>query len=591
MSASRPAVAREARRAARSPWSSFVEVLRTRAREQPDDLAYEFLTGSEGQGTLSITYSELDRTARAIAAKLQASNAAQARVLLLYPPGLDFVAAFMGCLYAGAVAVTTYAPHPSRIRQALPGLQALIDDAACTLVMGSASLRAALTSLKGHGSTGSLSWLATDTLAEEWMDAWEEPPATPSTVALLQYTSGSTSQPRGVILTHGNLLHNSSLIYGGFENSPATRGVSWLPPYHDMGLIGGVLQPLYGGFPVTLMSPFAFLQQPYRWLRTISDKRATATGGPNFAYELCVRRITPEQRQQLDLSSWRLAFNGAEPIAAETMEAFSAAFEPAGFRREAFYPCYGLAEATLFVTGPLHEARPSVRAWDCDALAQNMATPATASLDTARHLVSCGRSSPDQNVVIANPDTHTACGPNQVGEVWIAGPSVAVGYWNRPDESARTFQAFLADSGEGPFLRTGDLGFLSDGHLFITGRLKDVIIVHARNHYPQDLELAAQSSHAALRAGAGAAFALDEGGTARLVVVHELERQFLNTDVQAVARSIRGAISEQHGLHVWAVALLRPGTLPRTSSGKVKRYACRADFLSGRLEVVGSSPC
>lgn len=419
-------------------------------------------------------------------------------------------------------------------------------------------------------------------------DQWQAPNIDSQTLAFLQYTSGSTGTPKGVMLSHGNLLHNAAITYELMGHSPESCFVSWLPAYHDMGLIGGILQPLYGGFPCYLMAPATFLQQPYRWLKAISDYGGTTSGGPNFAYDLCVRKITPEQRRSLDLSRWQVAFNGAEPVRAETLERFAATFAECGFRAEAFYPCYGMAEATLMAAGGTVTALPrqlEVATADLERHQIRIADQADPS-EASTRLVGCGQSVPQQQIVIAHPETLTLCPPNTVGEIWVQGPSVGQGYWNRLEATTTTFGAHLADTGAGPFLRTGDLGFLREGELFITGRLKDLIIIRGRNLYPQDIELTVERSHPSLRAGSGAAFAIALSDTEGLVVVQELEfRQ--RPDIASVTQAIRAAIAEAHEIPVYAVVLIKPGTIPKTSSGKIQRRACRAAFLANQLTVVG----
>jgi 8-amino-7-oxononanoate synthase/acyl carrier protein len=388
-----------------------------------------------------------------------------------------------------------------------------------------------------------------------------------------------------VVLDHANLLHNSALIAHAFEHTRSARGVFWLPCYHDMGLIGGILQPLYVGRPNILMSPMAFLQQPYRWLSAISRFGGTTSGGPNFAYDLCVRKITAEQKAALDLSSWQVAFNGAEPVREETMEAFCEAFTPCGFRHEAFYPCYGLAEATLIVSGG-YVRKPAVIRWfEAGALANNQAVDAGPEEEGVRALVGCGETLPDQKIVIANPDALTRCAPDQVGEILVNGPSVAKGYWQQSTSTQRTFRAFLKDTGEGPFLRTGDLGFMKDGELFVTGRIKDLIIFRGVNVYPQDIELTMQQAHPHLLPDCGAAFTVETGGQEKLVVVQEIHRRHRG-DVDEVFQAVRRAIAEEHALPLEAVVLVQAGSIPKTSSGKIQRHACRGGFLDGSLEVV-----
>ncbi|HWS53533.1 MAG TPA: condensation domain-containing protein, partial [Pyrinomonadaceae bacterium] len=430
-----------------------------------------------------------------------------------------------------------------------------------------------------------LRWLVTDG-GEGGARAgdWREPSVTPETLAFLQYTSGSTGDPKGVMVTHGNVLHNSALIAHGFRYTPATECVTWLPLYHDMGLIGGVLQPLYGGFTNTLLSPLSFVRNPFGWLKTISAYGADLSGAPNFAYELCARRVTDEQRAALDLRSWEVAFVGAEPIRRATLERFAAAFAPCGFRREAFLPCYGLAEATLIVSCGTRGAGPSTHAADRAALEQHRVLDAAAEAD-AGLFNGCGKPLPSQQVALVNPETRALCRPDEVGEVWVSGPSVARGYWGRPEETAATFDARLADTGEGPFLRTGDLGYLRGGELFISGRLDDLMIIRGRNHYPQDIEQTVERSHPALRPHAGAAFLVESADEEQLVVVQELERR-RHAEPRAVIEAVRLAVADAHGVQPHAVVLVGPGAVPKTSSGKIRRKACRAKYLEGGLAAV-----
>ncbi|HEY7424335.1 MAG TPA: AMP-binding protein, partial [Gemmataceae bacterium] len=359
-----------------------------------------------------------------------------------------------------------------------------------------------------------------------------------------------------------------------------------LPPYHDMGLIGGILQPLHLGGCCYLMSPTSVFSNPFSWLQVISRYRGSASGGPNFAYELCLRKVTPEQRALLDLSSWQLAFTGAEPVRADTLERFTELFAPCGFRREAFYPCYGLAEATLLVAGGKKDAPPVTLSVRKAALECHQAVPACPGESGTQTLVGCGHSLADQQIVIVHPDERTRCRGGEIGEIWIAGPSVAQGYWDQPELSRQTFAAHLTDSGEGPFLRTGDLGFLHEGELYVTGRLKDLIILCGRNLYPQDLERIAERSHPDLNPGCGAAFAIESDGQERLVLVYEAipRRQ---PDVAAVAEAVRRAVAEEHEAELHAFVLLKFGGMPKTSSGKIQRQACRSAFLAGTLETYG----
>src|SRR2546423_522199 len=468
--------------------STLVGLLRWRALHQPKQQAYIFLPDGETNEEAGLTYAELDRQARAIGAQLQSFSAGGECALLLYPPGLDYITAFFGCLYAGLIAVPAY---PPRLNRPLIALETIVTDAQATIALTTTPILASAERWLVHTPTlKALTWLTTDTISSDHLETWHDPAINCDSLAFLQYTSGSTTKPRGVMLTHNNLLYNSALIHQCFELTPESRGASWLPPYHDMGLIGGILQPLYGGFPVTLMSPLAFLQSPFRWLQAISHTKATVSGGPHFAYDLCVRKITPEQRTMLDLSSWNVAFTGAEPIRYETLERFATAFAPCGFRGETFYPCYGLAEATLIVAGGKRTEPPVIKKFEAAGLEQKRAVEVQIEDGATKVLVGCGHTLPKQTIVIVDPESLTRCPDNHIGEIWVSGPSIAQGYWNRSEETERTFRARLADTGEGPFLRTGDLGFLQDGELFVTGRLKDLIIIRGHNYYPQDIELA-----------------------------------------------------------------------------------------------------
>lgn len=560
--------------------STLVDLLQWRATHQPTTLAYTFLGGGETQ-SLSLTYGELDMRCRAIGAALRAHVAPGERALLLYQPGLDYIAAFLGALYAGVIAVPTYLP---RLNKPTPRFQTILADAQAAIALTTTSLLPDRERWAAHTpGLERLHWLTTDSLDPAIGATWQRPAISGESLAFLQYTSGSTAAPKGVILTHTNLLHNLSLIHTGFDATADDQGLIWLPPYHDMGLIGGILTPLYGGFPVTLMAPVDFLQRPLSWLEAITRFRATISGGPNFAYELCLHRIPPEQRTTLDLRSWRVAFNGAEPIRADTLHRFTDAFAPHGFRHAAFYPCYGLAEATLIVSGGAASAPPVVHPFAPEQLALSSQT------GEAHPLVGCGPTFPDQVIAIADPETGQRCAPGQIGEIWVSGPSVAQGYWNRPDQSAHSFGARLADSDEGPFLRTGDLGLLHDGELFVTGRLKDLIIVRGRNHYPQDIELTVEQSHPALAPTGGAAFSVEVEGEERLVIVHEIERRARTVATEELFQVMRQAVAEGHELQLHEIVLLQPASIPKTTSGKIQRRACRAAYLADTLRVFARS--
>ncbi len=545
-----------------SLYRNWGELLRWRATHQPERNAYTFLRDGELEES-SFTYAQLDRKARAISAWLQSEHALGERVLLLFPPGLEYISAFFGCLYAGAIAVPAYPPHQNRN---LLRLEKLVGDAQASIALTTSRYEEAVTSLPVE-----IRSLTIESIPETLGEDWREPSISPDHLAFLQYTSGSTGNPKGVMLTHENLFHNSTLLARSFGYNADSHCVSWLPVYHDMGLIGAVLQPLFGGYPCTLMSPFSFLQRPVRWLEAISRHRAVVSGGPNFAYGLCAARVTPEQRATLDLSGWEVAFNGAEPIRKETLDQFAAVFRECGFRRESFFPCYGLAEATLMVSGGPRSTLPNVTSVSEDG--------------NEREVVGSGSAELGQEIAIVNPRTLERCSPDEVGEIWVSGASVAKGYWNLPDETERIFKARLAGSGDGPFLRTGDLGIVRGGDLFVTGRLKDLIIIRGVNHYPQDIELTVERSHRALRPTCGAAFSVEAGSDEQLVIVQEVDLR-KRADLDTVIGVIRQAVTESHELQAHAVVLIKAGSIPKTSSGKIQRGACREAFVNGDLVVV-----
>src|SRR5215510_8279470 len=417
--------------------SSLVELLQQRAASVPERVAYRFL-GDGAAVESRITYGELNRRARAIAACLQDMGACGERALLLYPAGLTYIEAFFGCLYAGVIAVP--APPP-RLKRNAQRLQAMVTDSGATIALTNATLLTKMVSMVTQlPELVRLRWLATDAIDGSQAGAYLEPELNAESLAYLQYTSGSTSTPKGVMVTHGNVLHNSASNHRGFAHTPDSRALTWLPHFHDMGLIDGIIQPLYGGFPCILMSPAHFLQQPLRWLEAIARFQITHTGGPNFAYDLCVRRVNREQRAGLDLRSWRVAYNGAEPVRFETLLRFANEFRECGFRSEAFYPAYGLAEATLKVSSGNSAVTCTVRS---DALEQHRIVEAVSEEDDTRRLVGCGQAGLDTEIEIVDIETSTRCEVNAVGEIWVHGPGVAAGYWNRSEETAATFHARL----------------------------------------------------------------------------------------------------------------------------------------------------
>ena len=562
-------------------FASLIELLRARAMEHGARPAFRYLADGESEES-RLTYEELELRARAIAATLAPQRAAGERALLFYSGGLEFIAAFWGCLYAGVVAVPVF---PARLHRQIPRLLAIAADCEARFVLTTAKIRRQAEDLfKRAPEIKKLQWLATDDLPAASASEWRDPGATLETLAFLQYTSGSTAAPRGVMVTHGNLLHNLESLREVFQFSAESIGVTWLPHYHDMGLIGGLLQPVYAGGEMIAMPPSAFLQRPIRWLAAVARYRATTMVAPNFAYELCAQKISAEQRASLDLSSVNVALCGAEPVRPDTLAQFNKMFGPCGFRQEAFRPAYGLAEATLIVSGHSDGGAPFAPAVLAEELQRNRVKPAQEGSAGSRVLMGCGGIAPGLNVAIVDPETLAPCASDRVGEIWVSGPSVARGYWRRPADTRETFGAHLA-TGEGPYLRTGDLGFLDRGQLFVTGRLKDLIIIRGSNHYPQDLEHSVERSHRALRPACGAAFSIDDNGSERLVIVQEVNQRASVPNEDVVA-AIRRALTESHEVQPDAVVLIEPRSIPRTSSGKIQRYACREAFLAGTLDVV-----
>jgi amino acid adenylation domain-containing protein len=569
----------------RTECASLVELLRCQVAGGEDSALFAFLPDGEDGAPVTLTRGQLDRRARALAARLQDLGLPGGRALLLYPPGLDFIAAFFGCLYAGVVAVPAHLP---RLNRPMTRLRSIVVDAEpCAVLTSSSQSKDAPRWSAGVPALEGVAVLCTDEGSEDdqLADRWNDPGATAETLAFLQYTSGSTAMPRGVMITHGNLLDNSARIQVAFGSFPGGRGVFWLPMFHDMGLIGGMIQTLYCGGASTLFSPVSFLQRPLRWLQTISRTGAIISGGPNFAYDLCVEKTTPEQRAALDLSCWRVAFNGAEPVRAETLDRFAEAFAPAGFRREAFLPCYGLAEATLLVSANPSGRLPVTLSADAGSLGRGEVALAEGSRPSMR-LVSSGRAAAGHEVAIVDPASGHPCPEDRVGEIWVSGPSIAQGYWNRPEESRDVMGARKNGDGDRSFLRTGDLGFLRDGELFVTGRIKDMMILRGRNVYPQDVEWAAEGCHAALRSSGSSAFSIEAADEERLVIVLEVERRLPKGAADEIFAAVRGEVALALDLEVFAIRLIKSTSLPRTSSGKVQRHACREAFLAGSLETV-----
>ncbi len=564
--------------------NSLVDVLQWRAKNQPHQLAYRFLTDGEYDEAV-LNYEELDRRARSLGALLQTSTKAGDRAFIFFPPGLDFIVAYFGCLYAKIIAIPAFPPHPARIEKNLPAILRIAADAKPAVALLTASLFNVLKSRKEIiTGLGKMKLIVIDNdKTSVPAEQWQQPVIKGNDLAFLQYTSGSTATPKGVMITHGNLFDNMKLIEKIFGVSDESHGIIWLPPYHDMGLIGGILQPVYSGIPVTLMPYMMFLQRPLRWLQTISRFRGTVSGGPNFAYDLCVKKITPEQREQLDLSQWKIAFNGAEPVYHKTLDEFAEYFAPCGFHRDAFLPCYGLAESTLLVTGG--PKSPKKIHLVNSELEKNKILISPESNEDTRTVISCGHNQSDQKIWIVNPETLRPSNPGEVGEIWMSGPSVARGYWNKPLETELTFNAQLSNGEEGKYLRTGDLGFENNGEFYITGRIKNLIISDGKNHYPHDIERTVESSHPAILPGGTAVFSISNEGPECIIVVAEIKHKS-NINEDEVIKAIRYAISVYHGLTIDDIRLTDPGAIPRTTSGKKRHFLCREYYIAGTLKEI-----
>jgi len=556
---------------------TLVQSLQRRAEQTPDQVALRFLADCAEQNVV-LSYRDLDQRARTIAAALQANVALGERAVLLFPSGPDYVAAFFGCLYAGVIAVPAYPPESTR-RHHQERLLSIISDAEPRVLLTIASLGDSLAQIENAPPV-----LSVDTLEAQLAERWVEPELHADDIAFLQYTSGSTALPKGVQVSHGNLVANEVLIRRGFgiDLNPDDVIVSWLPLYHDMGLIGGLLQPIFSGVPCVLMSPAYFLGRPLRWLEAISEYRGTISGGPDFAYRLCSERVSESALERLDLSTWRVAYSGSEPIRLDTLERFAEKFATCGFTPNNFFASYGLAEATLFVAGGTRgHGIPALRL-DEQALAANRAEPGQGNA-----IMSCGTSQPEHAVLIADPHTLSELPDNHVGELWANGPSIAHGYWRNPQASAKTFVQHAGRT----WLRTGDLGFIREGQVYITGRLKDLLIVRGHNLYPQDIEHTIEREVEVVRKGRVAAFAVNDQGLEGIGIAAEISRSVQKIlPPEALIKAIRQAVAEAYQQAPSVVVLLNPGALPKTSSGKVQRSACAIRHADGSLDSYAQFP-
>ncbi|WP_051711550.1 condensation domain-containing protein, partial [Andreprevotia chitinilytica] len=573
--------------------STLFDVVRYRATAESgcaDRPAFSYLNDGE-RISGSLTYGQLDAKARALAARLQCHTQPGDRVLLVYPPCMDYIVAFYACVYAGVVAVPTVSPNNART---LPRLRLMAVDAEPAVALTLQSILTGLPALQ-DGATeddplARLHWLATDVSGESESASWTQPATQSSDIVFLQYTSGSTGTPKGVMVSHANVLANAELSRLAYRIAEGDVFVSWLPPHHDFGLIGAMIIPVYVGGHCVQLPPATFLMRPYRWLKLITQYRARITGAPNFAYQLCVQRISDEEKQTLDLSSLEVTVNGAERIRAETLRQFAAAFASCGLKPQSMTPSYGMAESVLMASANLATQAgqtPLTRSISKAALESGLIEISRNEHDGTEVVLTGASCTVDHRVIIVDPATCTPLADEQVGEVWIQGGSVAQGYWGRPEESDRTFRAELAGHA-GAWLRTGDLGFVSDGGLYITGRIKEVMIFNGRNIYPQDVEITIEALDPAFRANGCAAFTLEDGTATGLVVVQELERR-RQPLLEGLQGRIRTELADRHEIFdLAAVLLVRAGNIPRTSSGKIQRGRCRQLFETGAIDAIWS---
>ncbi|HHF7373166.1 fatty acyl-AMP ligase [Legionella bozemanae] len=564
---------------------SLIDAVHYRALHTPDKVSCTFINRNLEE---KINYAELDEQARAIAAQLQVQGAKPGdRILLLFSPGLPLIQAFFGCLYAGCIAVPIYPPAQAKL---LDKAHRIIHNAKPVFVIMTADHLAkfAILDHKGKPYLDKVPCLAIDRMERQISAFWQPPSIREHHIAFLQYTSGSTMHPKGVIITHSNLLDNIQKICTAFELNEETISFSWLPPHHDMGLIGYILTPIYAGIPAYLMSPFSFLQNPLSWLQNISKYRATISGSPNFAYDYCVKRIKEEKKQGLDLSCWRIASNGAEPIRKETLEHFYQAFKNYGFRKKAFYPCYGLAEATLLVTGTIPDTTYRTLSLVKEEYQAHRVHFAQEENAQSHNLVSCGKFI--QTVKIVDPETRMLCDNEQIGEIWVHSASVAQGYWQQDEETCHAFHGKIAnDPSNQLYLRTGDLGFVHEEELYVTGRIKDLIILYGKNHYPQDIEYSILHAQIHKSLGKCAAFVMQTDHEYELTVMCEVKNRFMSPEEQdSLFNTIFELIYQTHQLEIHHIIFVPLKAMPHTTSGKIRRNFCRKHVLDNTLPIIAS---
>ena len=567
---------------------NIVSLLKERAASTPSKAAYTYIKDADFSEE-SISYAELDQWASAICKVLNGFHGLGNRALLALPAGLDFIAAFFGCLYAGVIAVPIYPPRKNR---SLNRFNSMARSSGARFALVRADLMEAVDSqFKKEEALSDLIWLSTDTIRTHDDTEVAMPYIESDTPAFLQFTSGSTAEPKGVVVTHGNLVHNLAVGQDAMQLSEADRGISWLPHFHDMGLIGGVLQAVFSDLADSrFFAPQLFLRKPSLWIEAISRYRSTLSVGPNLGYELCLQKVTDEQIEQLDLSAWRVAITGAEPVRPQTLRRFAERFARCGFTIETFRPSYGLAESTLLVSAPLQGGPPTIRSFAETALRGDEVIAAKTGSEGSVELVSAGQILGGQAVQIVDPDSLERLSADRVGEIWISGESVARGFWNNPTASRESFKARITGGTKSCYMRTGDLGFIFENELYIAGRLKDLIIIGGINYFPQDIEETVRNCHPALQDGLGAAFSVEDSGNETLALCHEIGLAHRRTDRNEIEDAIRKAVSLEHEIVIDHLVLTKFGGLPKTSSGKIQRYRCREQLIAGEFAVPSPAP-
>ena len=559
------------------------EILNWRTAQNPDQVLFTFLRDGEKE-KINMSAGELHNSANRIAGYLLERKKRQQPVLLLFPEGLEFVKAFYGCLISGAIAVPA---NPSIFSRNYLRLESIATDSTAKLILSARSLKEKI--LKNVAPDSILhkqEWVCfEDVVSRDSSEVSKE--VEPSELALLQYTSGSVGNPKGVMLTHGNLTSNQKVIAKVCEYPKDCVSVVWLPVYHDMGLVEKAMQPVFAGLHTISTSPLSVLQRPIRWLNIMSDYKAHKSGGPNFFYDFCVEKLKDKDLTHLDLKNWKLAYNAAEPVHKSTMTRFYEMLKPYGFSKTTFYPCYGMAESTLYITGGKIDEEPKYDSSNLLRKKNSNGTPGGGQHFAFLDRVSCGRTWEDQEVIIVNPETREKLNENNEGEIWTRGESVGVGYWNKRELTKKCFHAFTANDTDGPWLRTGDLGYFKNKKLYISGRLKDIVIVNGKKYYPHDIERVAEQSHDALKSNCAAAFQVFENNSEELFLICEVKRDRISGLSEAkVSSEIRRSVWLHFGLLLHSIYFTKPSVIPKTSSGKIQRFVCKKMFLGNEIKPI-----